>query len=402
MKGLAYLLRETGEAIVGYDDNQKASQVSLADALTAMRTFDRVVYTDAAVESHPLRVQARKMNIPQLPYQEAVGEFAKKYTVLAVTGTHGKSSTTSFLAHILIENGLDPSVLVGANVPTLPGGHARLGTSKYLVVEADEYRRHFLHLFPQHIIITSIDYDHPDAFSSLQDVEHAYEEFMSHLPDDGSVFVPRAEYEQHQSMQWPKNTVIVEPPSKHIAVGLPGIHMQMNAELAAMLAQSLGVSADAARESLATFPGISRRFELLGTIGDIEIRSDYGHHPTEIAATLTGARESFPTSQLIAIFEAHMPLRLHTFFDQFVSALAHADRVLIVPPFVPAGRDSTATEDVVRLTEILNTKDIPTIFTEDVGAVLAEHTDDVPRQRIAIAFSAGKLDLELRETVKKR
>jgi len=97
-----------------------------------------------------------------------------------------------------------------------------------------------------------------------------------------------------------------------------------------------------------------------------------------------------------------MPLRLHTFFDQFVSALAHADRVLIVPPFVPAGRDSTATEDVVRLTEILNTKDIPTIFTEDVGAVLAEHTDDVPRQRIAIAFSAGKLDLELRETVKKR
>src|SRR3989344_9051790 len=183
MKGLAYLLRESGETVIGYDNNADASEVSLEEAVAALSTVDRLVYTDAAVATHPLREAALKINVPQTPYQEALGEFSQQYTTIAITGTHGKSSTTAFLAHILIEAGFDPSVLVGASMPSLEGKNAQLGKGKYFIVEADEYRKHFLELSPSHIIITTIDFDHPDAFSSLHDVEKAYEEFLTKLQD---------------------------------------------------------------------------------------------------------------------------------------------------------------------------------------------------------------------------
>ncbi|MEK7498999.1 MAG: Mur ligase family protein, partial [Patescibacteria group bacterium] len=176
MRGLAYLLREQGEKIVGFDDAPGLSELSLEQALKEVSTANRLVYSDAALESHALRVEAKRIGIPQIPYQQALGAFAHNYQTIAITGTHGKSSTTAFLAHICIQTGLDPVVLVGANMESLRGKHAQYGKGKYFIVEADEYRNHFLELFPAHAIITTIDFDHPDSFSSLQDTEKAYQE----------------------------------------------------------------------------------------------------------------------------------------------------------------------------------------------------------------------------------
>lgn len=398
MKGLAYLLRERGETVIGYDNNADVSEVSLEEALAALSTADALVYTDAAVGSHPLREAARTHHVSQVPYQAALGEFSQGYTTIAITGTHGKSSTTAFLAHILMEAGLDPSVLVGASMPSLKGLHAQLGKSKYFIVEADEYRKHFLELSPSHIIITTIDFDHPDAFSSLQDVEHAYEEFMHKLPEGGMVVLPQQEKASHSTMSFPANTVSVSPEqTADITVVLPGEHMRMNGALAVTLAEALGVPRQQAIESLKTFPGLARRFELLGTVNGCDIRSDYGHHPAEISATIAGAREVYPDSHVVAVFEAHMPLRLHTFFKDFVSALATADEIVIVPPFVPEGRDSSATEDALKLEQDLSALGKQATYSENN----TEFLHKLQENTTVLLFSAGSLDSLVRKTILK-
>lgn len=398
MKGLAYLLREQGEKVIGFDDNPETSEVSLKEAIASLSDVSRLVYTDSAAADHALRKAAEALHMQQTPYQQALGEFSQGYTTIAITGTHGKSSTTAFLSHIMIEAGLDPTVLVGASMPSLPGKHARLGKSQYFIVEADEYRKHFLELSPSHIIITSIDFDHPDAFSSLQDVEHAYEEFMQSMNPDGIVVLPEHEQISHPTMTFPATVhTIPKDAISDIRVVLPGKHMRMNGALAVALAETLGVPRDMAIASLNTFPGLARRFELLGTVNGCDIRSDYGHHPAEIAATITGSREIYPTSHVIAVFEAHMPLRLHTFFSDFVEALSYADEVCLVPPFVPAGRDSMATEDIARLEQELVSKGKKTTYTDHVSDFLLH----MEPGSVALLFSAGALDSLVRKTVNK-
>lgn len=405
MRGLAYLLEQQGEIITGYDDNPNNTKCSFNEALVALSNADLLVYTDAAREDHPLRIAARDSGISEIPYQRALGELSKGFTTIAVTGTHGKSSTTAFLAHIAIQAGLDPTVLVGANMPTLPGGHARLGKGKYFIVEADEYRRHFLELQPAHIIITCVDFDHPDAFTSLADTERAYSEFISTMQPNGSVITPLQEQKAHPAISWPSNIVSVsEEEAEGILAPIPGKHMQMNAALACTAAEILGISINNAQEELKSFPGLSRRFELLGTYNGIEVRSDYGHHPAEIAATIKGARHAYPEHHLIAIFEAHMPLRLHTFLQDFANALMLADSVIIVPPFVPAGRDSENTnKDVVYLVQALTDTKKAVVYINNISQLLpalAAQTQGIEKHSIAIGFSAGILDNYLRKSVK--
>ncbi len=176
----------------------------------------------------------------------------------------------------------------------------------------------------------------------------------------GSVYTPEAEYKNHQNMQWPNNTIPIPlSQTEGITVPLPGEHMRTNASLAVALAETCGIDREQAISSLKTFPGLARRFEYIGKIGNVEIRSDYGHHPAEIQATIAGAREFAPKTPIIAIFEAHMPQRLHTFFDDFASALAQADEVIITKPFIPTGRDEQTLEDAYRLKEVINGQKIP-------------------------------------------
>ncbi len=394
MQGLAYLFREKGDAVLLTDDNPEFPGLSQEEAAAHLQDISLMVYTDAAPETHELRRLAREKSVRQIPYHEALGEFSRAYTTIAVTGTHGKSSTTAFLAHMCIEAGIDPTVLVGARMPSLPGGHARLGKSKYFIVEADEYRQHFLPLAPAHAIITSIDFDHPDAFTSLVDVELAYSEFLARVASGGTVAVPRHEYENHPGISWPHGT---DPVELTLAAPLPGAHMAVNAGLAARIAAVIGIPQEQARVSLQTFPGLERRFEYIGTVRGCDIRSDYGHHPAELRATISGARTAYPGKRLAVLFEAHMPLRLRTFFDEFAAALSLADSIAITPPFAPAGRDESGREDARRLVNTLKNEGKDAQYVEDVDAYLSQGLS----ADILLFFSAGPLDSLIRKTVKK-
>ncbi|MDA1169106.1 MAG: Mur ligase family protein [bacterium] len=398
MRGLAYLLRQQGEQISGFDDAPGASEISLEEAQKELPRADRLVYSDAAQENHPLRIEAKRAGIREVPYQKALGEFSCDYQTIAITGTHGKSSTTAFLAHICIEAMLDPVVLVGANMESLRGKHAQFGQGKYFIVEADEYRNHFLELFPAHSIITTIDFDHPDSFSSLQDTEKAYQKFISHLAPDGLLVIPEHEKMRHPSIVFPQQTTTVSDKDIiDIQTSLPGKHMRMNGALAVKLAEKIGIPRANAIASLKTFPGLSRRFELLGTYNGCDIRSDYGHHPAEISTTIEGAREVYPTARIVAVFEAHMPLRLRTFYSDFVNALSLADEIVIVPPFAPTGRDDNGVDDAIQLKNDLLRAGKPAQYTEDSTEFLHHLQSD----SIALLFSAGALDATVRNFVKK-
>lgn len=396
MRGLMYLFQEKENEVAAFDDNPDFDGLSLVDALSSLATTSLVVYTDAALHTHPLRQAAHEHNIRQLPYHGALGEFSRDYTTIAVTGTHGKSSTTAFLAHMCMEAGLDPTVLIGAKMPGLPGEHARLGKGKYFIVEADEYRSHFLTLSPAHAIITTVDFDHPDAFSSLADVEDAYSKFLDLLDSSGVLAVPEMEFQNHPAIAWPKNTILVQSEDiPSFQPPIPGKHMAMNALLAASIAEQLGIPKQTALASLTTFPGLERRFELLGTIRGCDIRSDYGHHPAEIKATIASARQAYPKKHLTVLFEAHMPLRLRTFFDDFAAALSGADTIVVTAPFAPAGRDESGVEDAKRLADMLTKSGNKALYRENIQEYMTRELES----DVLLFFSAGTLDFLMRKIV---
>lgn len=411
MQAQAQLLHAHGHTIVGSDiDVTKLAALPYFSAFTILpedqatpllESAELLIYTDAATPDHPLRQHAQSKGIPQLMLFEAAGVLAQNFTCIAVTGTHGKSSTTAFLSHILSTAGIDPTVQLGARVAGWPLGNARVGQGKYFVVEADEYRQHFLHFNPAHIIITSIDFDHPDFFKNIDDVKQAYAAFLKKLLPGGKVITPTNVIHDHPDLPWPATTVAVDTPTEPITLPLPGVHMQSNAALAVALAEVLGVPAAQSLEAIASFPGLSRRFETLGKLGQLTVVSDYGHHPTEIAATLAAARAWQPDAKIIAIVEPHTAARVNQFLPQYVSALTPelCDAVVVAPTFYVPGRDDkeaaiTATTSLYQALSSARPNVTQLASLDDVDAQLHQASTT---HGLAICFTAGVLDSTLRQ-----
>lgn len=270
---------------------------------------EAVVYSEAIPESNPERQAAS--GLPSFNYFEALGEISKKYKVLAVAGTHGKTTTTAMLGYLLQEVGLDPTVIVGSKVPQFGGKNFRMGKSEWMVVEACEYRRNFLPLNPEILGITNIELDHLDYFKDEEDYQMAFDE--------------------------------LEAQSKHVVsaiefdgpVGVPGRHNRENAALAVAMAKAIGVNDFSA---LGRFEGTWRRFQRRGEWNGAPVVDDYAHHPTELTVTLETAREEFPGKNLVAVFQPHQHSRTSAFIDGFTKALALADLVII--PNIYASRDT--------------------------------------------------------------
>lgn len=409
MRGLAYLLYQQGKKIVGTDQNIAELQdkgdlhsfelVSEESASHWLRRADLMIFTDATTPNHQLRQQAAKEGLTAVAYHQAVGQLSAGFKIVAIAGTHGKSSTTAMVGHILTEAGLDPMVLLGAAVPGWKGG-ARAGKGKYFVIEADEYRDHFLALRPNYIIITTIEFDHPDFFNSLKDVEQSFAVFIKRMKSNGAVVVLEEVRRNHPRIDWPVKTVTVPPEAAtHISLLIPGQHMQENAALAAKMAGLLGVAPADADLALHTFPGLERRFENLGRWQGLTIISDYGHHPTELMATITAARNYFKKQRILVLLEAHMARRLEAFFVDFVNALSQADGVLICPVFQPSGRDRE-----VRLAETLGKRLEDQLDRQNIRvwrinnyADLGVSLKKIGQQfDVVLGFSAGILDGKLR------
>ncbi|MEI8174931.1 MAG: cyanophycin synthetase, partial [bacterium] len=272
------------------------------------------VYSDAWLNRGPeILESAKATGKPVLSYAEALGVFSKGYKTIAISGTHGKTTTTAMVADILIDAGLDPTVLVGSFVKKF-GSNFRTGKSEYLVVEADEYNRHMLELHPYIGAITNIEADHLDCYKDLDDIKNAFDKFLAQSENK------IVDYQKYLE-KVPKLSV-------------PGEHNRQNAALTLAIAETLGIDEGVAKKSLENFQGTWRRLEKRGiTEAGTIIYDDYAHHPTEIRASLEALRELYPkdTKKLTIVFQPHLYSRTKAFFADFAKAFHGVDKIVLLP-----------------------------------------------------------------------
>mgnify|MGYP001610449513 CR=1 FL=1 len=289
---------------------------------------DLVIYTIAVPLENPEFAEAKRRGVLLLSYPEALGVISKEKFTIAISGTHGKTTTTAMIARILMDAGLDPTVIVGSFLLDGKGGRTNFiaGKSKYLVVEACEYRRSFLNLSPKILVITNIDADHLDYYKDLDDIRNAFAELVAKVPKDG-VVITEKEY----------GLIVLK---KNFALKIPGKHNLQNARAALCAARALGISDEVSLRSLAAFRGTWRRFEYRGRAQNgALVYDDYGHHPTEIEATLQGAREAFPTQRIVVVFQPHLYSRTKDHLAAFGQCFARADAVVLLPIYPAREKD---------------------------------------------------------------
>ena len=351
--------------------------------------LDMVVYTEAMEHNHEEMVAARSLGITTVNYFEALGLVANDYYVVAVAGSHGKTTTTAMLIDIFEDADLDPSAVVGS-LRSKTGKNYRQGKSKYFIVEACEYKRDFLHLKPDILVITNVEAEHLDYYKDLDDVVSAFNEFARSVPEEGFVVCA------------PKDTVIkrvleevvarVVDYTEHVdlmtPLKQPGLHTRLNAAAATAAALSVGIEKESIRSSLQNFGGTWRRFEFKGVMpkGAI-LYDDYGHHPTEVGVTLKGARELFPDKRIIVAFHPHLYSRTKLLFNDFIHAFSDADEVVLAPIFaarevddgtishyilkealIAQGGRAEAFDGFEEITEYLKTKDDENTVIITMGA----------------------------------
>jgi len=295
---------------------------------------DLVIYTPAVVVYDPKLLDILKeKKIMALTYPEALHEISKNKYTIAVSGTHGKTTTTAMIAQVMLDAGLDPTVIVGSFLKDQKSNFIA-GKSKYFIVEACEYRRSFLNIKPKIALITNIDNDHLDYYKDMEDIQNAFKEFITEVPKDGFVVTHTkdkmiAPVLKNISAQIIDSEKFIDETLKLKA---PGKHNIQNASLVLAVASILGIDGKNAKKSLENFAGTWRRFEYKGTTkkGTI-VYDDYGHHPTEVKATLSGAREFFGTKKIVVAFQPHLYSRTKLLINDFAHAFVDADEVLIAP-----------------------------------------------------------------------
>ena len=318
------------------------------------KDVDLVIHSPAVSLDNPEIKKAEKLNIKIQSYPKALGELTKKYFTIAISGTHGKSTTSAMTALILIKAGLDPTVIVGTKLKEFNGTNFRIGKSKYLVIEADEWQASFLNYWPKIIVLTNIEREHLDYYKDLKHILKTYKEYVNHLPEDGLLIAngddknipklkkllcdnkvsrdncsqkskPHPKSQKYSLRQ--KETRILRKILK-----VPGEYNIYNALAALTMARALKVPDKTSFKALSQYTGAWRRFEIKkGEINGkkFTIISDYAHHPTEIAATLLAIRHAIGPRRLIAVFQPHRPSRMQHCLGHFGNCFRDADCVWV-------------------------------------------------------------------------
>jgi UDP-N-acetylmuramate--alanine ligase len=320
--------------------------------------IDLVIYTSAIKDDNPELVRAKNLGIKTLSYPEALGQLTKNYFTIAVAGMHGKSTTTAMIANILIKAGLDPTVIIGSKVRGfgLNGepSNFRLGKSKFLVIEADEYKAGFLNHYPDIILITNIEEEHLDYFKNFNNILKTFQKFIKRLKikkDLESGFKrylvlnkDDAGLKKLITKGLPKGIRVkfysLRKKPKNLKLSIPGLHNLSNALGALEIAKIFHIKQKLALEALKGFTGIWRRLEFKGRLNGAMIFDDYGHHPTEIKATCRAARELIKNGRLFLVFQPHQYYRVLTLFDKFLNAFDLADFLILTDIYSVPGRES--------------------------------------------------------------
>ncbi len=346
ISAIARMMLVEGKSVTGSDrsDSKVTDELRKAgakivighDAKNIPDACDLVIYTVAVPQDNPELAFAKEKGIPMMTYPETLDAISREKYTIAVSGTHGKTTTTAMIAKILIDVGLDPTVIVGSLMKRPDGGESNFiaGKSKYLVVEADEYKKSFHNIHPKILVINNLDLDHLDFYKDLADIQDSFRVVAGRVPQDGYIVTDKGNKNIEPVYENLKATVddYIKNVDQDLKLLTPGQHNKWNAAAAATVAGILGIDPEKIKKSLETFQGTWRRFEFKGhTKGGAFIYDDYAHNPQKVKAALQGAREAFPDKKIVAVFQPHLFSRTKTLFDQFVTAFDSADTVILTP-----------------------------------------------------------------------
>ena len=361
MSGIAEVLKSRGDEVTGSDLKESpytrrlreaGIPVYIGHAGSQVGDAERVVISTAIPKTNPELLEARRRDIPVIPRAAALASILEGGLGVAVAGTHGKTTTTSMTVHVLKSLGESPTALVGGELNDI-GSNVAFGRSELVVAEADESDRSLLHLRPRVAVITNVEFDHPDFYSSLDDVVATFARFVGSLPPDGHLVVcaddprclslaalapcPVTTYgltagDLTAGILGPSSYTLFEGGERRgtVELGVYGRHNVLNSLAAAAVARWLGHDAHEAARTLSDFGGVRRRFQLKGERADVRVVDDYAHHPTELSATLDAARSTLSQgARVIAVFQPHRYSRTRVLYREFGESFSSADAVLI-------------------------------------------------------------------------
>jgi UDP-N-acetylmuramate--alanine ligase len=378
MSALAHILKNDGYMVSGSDFKESDTVKELISSGIPVLIGHRaenvedaglVVYTAAIKDDNPELSRARELGIPAIERAVLLGAMMKNYRYpVAVSGTHGKTTATSMLSHVLCESDLDPTILVGGVLPLI-GGNFRDGGKDYFVTEACEYCGSFLKFFPLYSIILNIEEDHLDYFKDINDIIDCFTEFVKKTPEGGAVIANFDDPEvvlatkenpaktvsygiQNKSCDYVAENIVFSEKGypefdamekgeffAHIKLSVPGLHNVSNSLAVVAVSRLLGVSKGGIEKGLASFNGTNRRFELKGEINGAKIYDDYAHHPTEIKATLAAAKAT-GAARVRCVFQPHTYTRTYTLKEEFSKSFADCDDLVITDIFAAREPDT--------------------------------------------------------------
>ncbi|HIC85694.1 MAG TPA: UDP-N-acetylmuramate--L-alanine ligase [Desulfobacterales bacterium] len=368
MSGIAELLMNLGYEVSGSDLKETAITRRLASMggrihyghhAENIKGADVVVYSSAVKEDNPEILEAKERYIPVIPRAEMLAELMRLKFGIAVAGAHGKTTTTSMIASILNHAHLDPTVVIGGRLDIWGGSNARLGEGEILLAEADESDGSFLVLSPNIVVVTNLDMEHVDFYQDMEDIRQTFVEFINKIPFYGTAvicldnqeiqgIIPRlrkryityglsaqadlmardlekGRYGVEFEVVWRGDAL------GRVEVGMPGEHNVLNALAAIGVGMELELDFHLIAGGLKNLGGLARRFQIKGEVAGIVVMDDYGHHPTEIVATLKTLRESWPDRRLVVVFQPHRHTRTKALFEQFTLSFNQADLLLVLP-----------------------------------------------------------------------
>jgi UDP-N-acetylmuramate--alanine ligase len=375
MSALARYFKASGYAISGSDSARGTITDSLLKERIKVKIGHKkgilpkndtylVIYNRAIPADNTELVYAKAQSIPVVPYAKILGYLTEQYRTIAVTGSHGKSTTTSLAGLALIHGGMDPTVLVGTNLKEFQGKNIRIGRSPYLVLEADDFGAAFLDYSPAISVVTNIDKEHMDFYKTFAAVKSAFLKFMERTQDGGALILNRDDKALYSlksrvgliakkkklNVVWYsiKNNASAAALKKlKKVIAIPGEHNLSNAMAVLELGKLLKIHERKTLEAIAAYRGAWRRMEYRGKFfaprgtSSALVYDDYAHHPTEIKATLQGFKEKFPRTPVICVFQPHQTKRLEALFKEFISAFTAADILILIPSYNVAGRDES-------------------------------------------------------------
>ena len=433
MSGIAEVLFNLGFGVSGSDMADNATTRRLADLGIRIATghdganikgADAVVVSTAVKEDNPEVIAARSGKVPVVPRAQMLAELMRLKQGIAIAGTHGKTTTTSLVASILAEGGMDPTFVIGGRL-NAAGANAKLGSGEFIVVEADESDASFLNLQPVVAVITNIDADHMETYGhDFARLKHAFVDFTQHLPFYGTAVLcvddahvrsiipmvskPIISYGTGEDAQVRATDIAaVDGQMQFVAhregeaplavtLNLPGQHNVLNALAAIAVATELGVGDAAIQKALHDFKGVGRRFQRHGEIalaggGSFTLVDDYGHHPVEMAATIAAARGAFPGRRLVLAFQPHRYTRTRDCFEDFVKVLSTVD-ALVLADVYPAGEAPIVAADGRALARAVRVAGkVEPVFVENMSEMASAVRQVAQAGDVVVGMGAGSI-----------